>query len=61
ILSILLYWGITDAIPTLLMKNIPPEQIPYRWGARLFMLTVFAILCFLVYKAWKLNKPRYEE
>lgn len=61
IFSILIYWGITDAIPTLLMKNIPPEQIPYRWGARLFMLIVFAILCFLVYKAWKLNKPRYEE
>lgn len=60
ILAILVYWGITDAIPTLLMENIPAEQIPYRWGARLFMLLVFSGLCFMVYKAWKLNKPEYK-
>jgi SNF family Na+-dependent transporter len=60
ILIILVYWGITDAIPTLLMENIPSEQLPYRWGARAFMAIVFALLCYLVHKAWKLNKPRYE-
>ncbi|MCX7880370.1 MAG: sodium-dependent transporter [Ignavibacteria bacterium] len=60
ILTILVYWGLTDAIPTLLMDNIPDEQIPYRWGARAFMFIVFAGLCFMVYKAWKLNKPRYD-
>ncbi len=57
---ILVYWGFTDAVPTLLMHNIPAEQIPYRWATRLFMLLFFALLCFLVHKAWKLNKPRYE-
>ncbi len=60
ILTILVYWIFTDAISTLLMTNIPDEQIPFRWGARLFMITIFALLCVLVHKAWKLNKPRYE-
>lgn len=60
LIVILVYWSLTDAIPTLLMENIPQEQIPYRWGARFFMLIVFSLLCFLVYKAWKLNKPRYQ-
>lgn len=60
LLTILIYWGVTDAIPTLLMENVSPEQIPYRWGARIFMLIILALLMFLVYKAWKLNKPRYE-
>ncbi|MCX7908723.1 MAG: sodium-dependent transporter [Ignavibacteria bacterium] len=60
LLIILVYWALTDAIPTLLMSNIPSEQIPYRWLARVFMVSVFALLSFLVYKAWKLNKPRYE-
>lgn len=60
ILSILLYWGFTDAVPTLLMSNIPSEQIPFRWGARAFMLIVFAGICYMVYKAWKINKPRYD-
>lgn len=58
--AILLYWGVTDAIPVLLMNDVSPEQIPYRWGARMFMLVIFVLLTFLVYKAWKLNKPRYE-
>ncbi|MFN3780862.1 MAG: sodium:calcium symporter, partial [Candidatus Kapaibacteriota bacterium] len=60
ILVILLYWGFTEAVPTLFMHNIPDEQIPYRWATRVFMLLFFALLCFLVHKAWKLNKPRYE-
>lgn len=56
IFVILFYWFYTESVSIFLMANVPPEQIPYRWGARFLMFGIFGLLCFLVYKAWKLNK-----
>ncbi len=55
LLVILISWTVQDAVPILLMDNIPPESIPYRWGARIMMIFVFAALCFMVFLAWKKN------
>lgn len=58
ILAVLLYWLFTDAVNIFLMINVPQEQIPFRWGARILMLGIFILLTFLVYKAWELNKGK---
>jgi neurotransmitter:Na+ symporter, NSS family len=49
---IMTWWLINDAIPILLLETAAPENVPYIWGARIFMLTLFAGLVFLVRKAW---------
>ncbi|GAB1370794.1 sodium-dependent transporter [Candidatus Kapaibacterium sp.] len=56
---ILIYWTFVDAIPILLMKNQPPENVPYLWGARIMMVLLYAGFTWLVYKAWKINKHKY--
>ncbi len=59
LLTILVYWLYTDSISVILMKDVPDDQIPYRWGARVFMLIILALLLFMVHKAWKLNKDKF--
>lgn len=61
ILTILVYWLFTDAIPVLLMENVPAEQVLFRWGARLLIFLIYFLLCFMVHSAWKLNKKFYEQ
>lgn len=55
LIVILVSWTITDAIPTLRMDNAKPENIPYLWGARAFMLALFSTLVFMVHRAWKIK------
>lgn len=57
---ILIYWTVIDAIPILFMKNQIQENIPYLWGARIMMILVFLIFVFMVYKAWALNKDKFD-
>jgi len=49
---IMIWWLVQDAIPTLLLSNAAPENIPYIWGARLLMLVLISILLLLVRTAW---------
>jgi SNF family Na+-dependent transporter len=56
LIAILLSWTINDAIPILLMDNIPTEQIPYRWAARALMLGIILALLVLIHLAWKKNE-----
>lgn len=56
LLFILIFWTANEAIPTLLMENAKPENIPYLWGARGLMLAIFVGLLLMVKYAWKLNK-----
>ncbi len=58
LLVILISWTVQDAIPILLMDNISPENIPYRWGARALMIFIFVALCFMVFLAWKKNDAK---
>jgi hypothetical protein len=46
-------WLVQDAIPTLLMKGVNPEDVPYRWGARVLMLLILLAIVLMVRAAWK--------
>ncbi len=53
---IMIWWLVNDAIPILLLKNVPAENVPYIWGARLLMLLLLSGLFYLVNKAWANHK-----
>lgn len=55
LLAILVSWTIQDAIPIFLMKNIPAEEIPYRWLSRGFMVFIAIALLLMIHYAWKRN------
>ena len=52
LIIILVYWTITEAIPTLLLESAPAEDIPYMWGARILMLSIFVAFILLAKKAF---------
>jgi neurotransmitter:Na+ symporter, NSS family len=56
ITGLLLWWGWTEAVPTLLMEGVPPEQYAVRWGSRLTMVAMLLVGIFLIRRAW--NSPR---
>lgn len=50
---LLVWWTITEAVPTLLMQNLEdPAQIPWRWAARLAILLMLGVGLWLIRKAW---------
>lgn len=53
LLVVMLWWFVNDAIPILMMRGIPEENVPYIWGARIFMLLMLSLLFFLIHTAWK--------
>ncbi|MDH4229762.1 MAG: sodium-dependent transporter [Nitrospirota bacterium] len=56
---ILVVWTWQEAIGMLLMRGVVPEAVPYRWGARLLILGLFAAILFGVHKRWG-GKPMDE-
>lgn len=56
LIFILIFWTIDDAIPTLLMSKAKPENVPYMWGSRIFMVTIMIGLWIMVRVAWKRKK-----
>ncbi len=58
LIFILIFWTIDDAIPTLLMSKAKPENIPYMWGSRIFMITLMIGLWLMVRVAWKRKKEK---
>ncbi len=62
LLFIMVNWLIQDAIPTLLMEGVKPEDVPYRWGARALMFLIFVAIILMVKTAWsKKNKMGVEK
>jgi len=56
ILTVLMaWWFFQSAVPTLLLQNAVPENIPYIWGARILMVAIAVILMLMVKKAWGNN------
>ena len=47
------WWLINDAIPILLLKDVDSVNVPYIWGARIFMLLIYVLIVLMVKKAWK--------
>jgi len=55
LMILMIWWFIESALPTLLLKNVKPENVPYIWGSRLLMVTIALIFLWLVKKAWDNN------
>ena len=53
LLILLTWWGLTQAIDVLLMRNISDTStIPYLWVSRLLLISLVVVGLFLVRKAW---------
>jgi NSS family neurotransmitter:Na+ symporter len=53
------WWAATEAVPTLLMRDVAdapiaydPDSIVYRWFSRLVMLGLLALGLYLIHQAW---------
>jgi NSS family neurotransmitter:Na+ symporter len=55
LMVLMIWWFIQSALPTLMLHNVAPENVPYIWGARILMVSVAVILILLVKKAWENN------
>jgi SNF family Na+-dependent transporter len=61
LLILLTWWGFTQAIDVLLMKNVTDAStIPYLWVSRLMLIAMVAIGLVLVRKAWS-RRPEIED
>ncbi len=56
LMVLMVWWFIESAIPTLLLKNVPAENVPYIWGSRILMLAIALGILYLVKKAWTNHK-----
>jgi len=46
-------WAIQYSPTAFAMEGVPPDEIPWRWGARLLLLGSFGIICFAVRQAFR--------
>ncbi len=53
LLLILGFWFVQEWIPTILLRNVAPENKWYIIGIRLMLVGFFALLVFLVWRIWK--------
>jgi SNF family Na+-dependent transporter len=60
LIGLILFWGIQDGIPILLMRGKPEADIPYLWGARIMMFGLTAISIILIARAYKRGSIRDE-
>ncbi len=49
---IMIWWFVNDAIPILVLKDIPSVNVPYIWASRALMVLLFIGIIFMVKKAW---------
>jgi hypothetical protein len=61
LIGLLLFWGIQDGIPILLMKSKNPADVPFLWGSRIMMLGLVVLCLILTAIAYKKGTIRYEE
>lgn len=57
--AILITFTYQQVWPKLSFANVPSENIPYLWGARMLMIALIAGFCWLTYRTW--NKTRHDE
>ncbi|MDZ7291357.1 MAG: sodium-dependent transporter [candidate division KSB1 bacterium] len=60
LIGLLLFWGIQDGIPVLLMKGKDAVHQPYLWGARAMMLGLTVVCVILIAHAYKRGTIRHE-
>ena len=49
---LLIWWTVTEAIPTLRMQDVDPSQITMRWVSRGLMLALVCVGLMLIRRAW---------
>lgn len=60
LLILLTWWGLTQAIDVLMMRNVTDAStIPYLWVSRLLLISLVVVGLVLVRKAWS-NRPAIE-
>lgn len=52
---LLLWWGVQDALPLLLLDGVPPERVPYVIVSRLVLVAFGVVALVLVRWAWRRN------
>jgi neurotransmitter:Na+ symporter, NSS family len=60
LLVILVVWGYQNAFGVLVMDGVAPEDRPYKWGARVLLLALFAAIMYGVHRRWG-GKPMEAE
>jgi NSS family neurotransmitter:Na+ symporter len=55
---ILGFWFWQEWMPTILLKNVPAENVRYVIGTRLALVALFVLLVFLVWRSWKSKDMR---
>ncbi|MCX7916988.1 MAG: sodium-dependent transporter [bacterium] len=60
LICILIFWIIQDAIPILLLRNIPKENLPYVLMTRIILILLFIVLCILVKISWDKKGEKIE-
>jgi NSS family neurotransmitter:Na+ symporter len=61
LLVMMVWWTITEALPTLRMVGIAPEQHATRWASRGVMAAILVGLLLLVRTAWSRRQARGED
>ena len=52
--TLLIWWSVTEAVPTLLMQNVEdPSTIPYRWASRGLILVLLVGLLWMIREGWR--------
>jgi hypothetical protein len=50
---LLIWWSITEAVPTLLMRGKAPASVPYLWLSRGVMVALLVLGLLLIRRAWR--------
>jgi len=53
LLVMMVWWTVQEAVPTLLMENIPEADHAVRWASRGIMLAILLIQLWLIKAAWR--------
>lgn len=60
LLALFLAWTIQQGPGVLRMEGVAPEDVAWRWAARMLLLGMLGGLCFLIHKAWARQKQLKE-
>jgi NSS family neurotransmitter:Na+ symporter len=55
LLGLCLAWAIQYSPAVFSMAGVSPEDVPWRWGARLLLVGFLGMMCVAVHHAWKLR------
>lgn len=61
LLILLGFWFYQEGLGVILMKNVSPTNVLYVLGVRILLLSMFLVLCLLVFLAWRKKEGRTQE